>query len=146
MAYSDLNPYLSFGVAIESKLQIEKNILSLRLQYFLFLRTMVSDLSKESLKQAMLRIQSVQNSKFTELKKQNRIEKLQLLWYVQSLAQKSTDTFARHISESMHHSLLIHLKWKRLLIKRIFIVPYRNRVQHKFFFSKYMSFILEDKE
>ncbi len=30
--------------------------------------------------------------------------------------------------------------------KRIFIVPYRNRIQHKFFFSKYMSFILEDKE
>jgi len=29
--------------------------------------------------------------------------------------------------------------------KRIFIVPYRNRVQHKFFFCKYMSFILEDK-
>jgi hypothetical protein len=27
--------------------------------------------------------------------------------------------------------------------KRVFIVPYRNRVQHKFFFSKYMSFILE---
>ena len=30
--------------------------------------------------------------------------------------------------------------------KRIFIVPYRNRIQHKFFFSKYMSFILEDKD
>ena len=30
--------------------------------------------------------------------------------------------------------------------KRIFIVPYRNRSQHKFFFSKYMSFILEDKD
>lgn len=29
--------------------------------------------------------------------------------------------------------------------KRIFIVPYRNRPQHKYFFSKYMSFILEDK-
>ena len=28
--------------------------------------------------------------------------------------------------------------------KRIFIVPYRNRVQQKFFFSKYMSFILEN--
>ena len=28
--------------------------------------------------------------------------------------------------------------------KRVFVVPYRNRVQHKFFFSKYMSFILED--
>lgn len=27
--------------------------------------------------------------------------------------------------------------------KRVFIVPYRNRVQHKFFFSKYMQFILE---
>lgn len=27
---------------------------------------------------------------------------------------------------------------------RIFIVPYRNRVQHKFFFSKYMTFILEN--
>jgi len=30
--------------------------------------------------------------------------------------------------------------------KRIFIVPYRNRAQHKFFFSKYMSFILEDDD
>ena len=30
--------------------------------------------------------------------------------------------------------------------KRIFIVPYRNRIQHKFFFSKYMSFILEDDD
>jgi hypothetical protein len=30
--------------------------------------------------------------------------------------------------------------------KRVFIVPYRNRVQHKFFFSKYMSFILEDAD
>jgi hypothetical protein len=29
--------------------------------------------------------------------------------------------------------------------KRVFIVPYRNRIQHKFFFSKYMSFILEDQ-
>lgn len=30
--------------------------------------------------------------------------------------------------------------------KRVFIVPYRNRVQHKFFFCKYMSFILENKD
>lgn len=30
--------------------------------------------------------------------------------------------------------------------KRIFIVPYRNRIQHKFFFCKYMSFILEDQD
>ena len=30
--------------------------------------------------------------------------------------------------------------------KRIFIVPYRNRVQHKFFFSKWMTFLLEDKD
>jgi len=31
--------------------------------------------------------------------------------------------------------------------KRVFIVPYRNRVQQKFFFEKYMTFILEhDKE
>jgi hypothetical protein len=29
--------------------------------------------------------------------------------------------------------------------KNVFIVPYRNRIQQKFFFSKYMSFILEDK-
>ena len=30
--------------------------------------------------------------------------------------------------------------------KKVFIVPYRNRPQHKFFFSKYMSFILEEKD
>jgi hypothetical protein len=30
--------------------------------------------------------------------------------------------------------------------KTVFIVPYRNRIQHKFFFSKYMSFILESKD
>jgi hypothetical protein len=30
--------------------------------------------------------------------------------------------------------------------KRVFIVPYRNRIQHKFFFSKYMTFLLEDNK
>ena len=35
---------------------------------------------------------------------------------------------------------------KEKIPKRIFIVPYRNRVQHKFFFSKYMSFILENND
>lgn len=30
--------------------------------------------------------------------------------------------------------------------KRIFIVPYRNRLEHKFFFSKQMSFILENEK
>jgi hypothetical protein len=37
-------------------------------------------------------------------------------------------------------------KEELVIPKRVFIVPYRNRVQHKFFFSKYMSFILEDKD
>jgi hypothetical protein len=30
--------------------------------------------------------------------------------------------------------------------KKVFIVPYRNRIQQKFFFTKYMSFILEEKD
>lgn len=30
--------------------------------------------------------------------------------------------------------------------KKVFIVPYRNRIQHKFFFSKYMTFLLEDEK
>jgi hypothetical protein len=38
------------------------------------------------------------------------------------------------------------IKTKLKVPKRVFIVPYRNRVQHKFFFSKYMSFILEDSD
>ena len=29
--------------------------------------------------------------------------------------------------------------------KRVFIVPYRNRKEHKFFFCNQMKFILEDK-
>ena len=33
---------------------------------------------------------------------------------------------------------------KQIVPKRVFIVPYRNRIQHKFFFSKHMSFVLED--
>jgi hypothetical protein len=35
---------------------------------------------------------------------------------------------------------------KIVIPKRVFIVPYRNRIQHKFFFSKYMTFILENKD
>lgn len=30
--------------------------------------------------------------------------------------------------------------------KKIFVVPYRNRIQHKFFLSKYMTYLLEDEE
>jgi hypothetical protein len=38
------------------------------------------------------------------------------------------------------------IKGDIIVPKRVFIVPYRNRIQHKFFFSKYMSFILEDSD
>jgi len=37
-------------------------------------------------------------------------------------------------------------KQERKIPKQVFIVPYRNRAQHKFFFSKYMSFILENND
>jgi hypothetical protein len=34
---------------------------------------------------------------------------------------------------------------QQIVPKKIFIVPYRNRIQQKFFFSKYMNFILENE-
>jgi hypothetical protein len=39
-----------------------------------------------------------------------------------------------------------NLNQELVVPKRVFIVPYRNRIQQKFFFSKYMSFILEEKD
>jgi hypothetical protein len=35
---------------------------------------------------------------------------------------------------------------KPTIPKKVFIVPYRNRIQHKFFFLKQMTFILEDTD
>jgi len=35
---------------------------------------------------------------------------------------------------------------KSTIPKKVFIVPYRNRIQHKFFFLKQMTFILEDTD
>ena len=37
----------------------------------------------------------------------------------------------------------IEIETETKIPKRIFIVPYRNRVHHKFFFSRQMDFILE---
>ena len=46
----------------------------------------------------------------------------------------------------MYNEIKEEVKEEVKVPKRVFIVPYRNRVQHKFFFSKYMSFILEDSD
>ena len=46
-----------------------------------------------------------------------------------------------HISEKE-----VPTKTHNKIPQKVFIVPYRDRVQHKFFFSKYMTFILEDEE
>jgi len=46
----------------------------------------------------------------------------------------------------MYNEIKQEVKEEVKVPKRVFIVPYRNRVQHKFFFSKYMSFILEDSD
>lgn len=43
-------------------------------------------------------------------------------------------------------SIIDTLEINKIIPKKIFIVPYRNRIQHKFFFIKYMSFILEDSD
>jgi hypothetical protein len=46
----------------------------------------------------------------------------------------------------MSNNSVFEVKDEVNIPKRVFIVPYRNRIQHKFFFCKYMSFLLEDNK
>ena len=46
----------------------------------------------------------------------------------------------------MSNNNICEFKDELKIPKRVFVVPYRSRVQHKFFFSKYMSFLLEDNK
>jgi hypothetical protein len=124
--------------------QIEKNILALRLHYFFFLRTMVADLQKKSLQNLKLRIATniaadITSDESKKNRQTRKKENLQLQFLMQGLAQQLTDTFIVHITNSTHHSLLLHLKWKRLLIKRLFIA----RVQYAVWLCKYSRLFFE---
>lgn len=46
----------------------------------------------------------------------------------------------------MSNNSIVEIKDELKIPKRVFIVPYRSRIQHKFFFSKYMTFLLEDNK
>jgi hypothetical protein len=46
----------------------------------------------------------------------------------------------------MELQILEIVNTKAVIPKKVFIVPYRNRIQHKFFFSRYMTFLLEDEQ
>ena len=110
---------------------IDKSILALRLNYFIFMRTIVSDLSKQNLRNACISSDQSMRSK-GQLDKESRADKLEsmkLQWIMQMYAQKILHVFAEHIAMSIHHSMLIHFKWKRLLIRRIFIARLEYAVQ-----------------
>ena len=110
---------------------IERSMWALRWNYYMFLRTIQTDFSDKAIQNVL-----VAREHFLQAWARNKtwtnpadgvddVDDKVCSWHLQCCMQKNfqhiVHRFADDVAVSVHNAMLIHLKWKRFLIKKVFI-------------------------